>query len=143
MIFIITLITIILFAVLIGYTWHGLDTLEKHIKVIYILVGLIIVSVITLIVFNISSIGIQYEEIGIKNDIRTMLMLVFTPVNGLFTMPSFAKIFVRINENDINKNEFLLRIRKILVIFIFLLIIEYSYIKNTQLGIIEIYQKLK
>ena len=143
MIFIITIITIILFAVLIGYTWHRLDTLEKHVKIIYILVGLVIISIITLIVFNISSTGIEYEEIGIKNDIRTMLVLIFTPINGLFTMPAFAKILARVNENDIEKNEFLSRIGIILAIFVFILIIECSYIKNTQLGIIKIYQKLK
>lgn len=143
MIFIITIVTIVLFAVLIGYTWHRLDTLEKYIKIIYILIGLVIISIITFIIFNISSIGIEYEEIGIKNDIRTMLLVVFTPINGLFTMPVFAKILARINENDIEKKEFLLRTGIILAIFVFILIIECGYIKNTQLGIIEIYKKLK
>ena len=143
MIVIITIVTIILFAVLIGYTWHRLDTLEKHIKIIYILIGLMIISAITFMIFNISSIGIQYEEIGIKNDIRTMLVLVFTPLNALITMPSFAKILAKINNNDIEKNKVLLKIGLILFIFILIILIEISYLKNIQLGIIEIYHKLK
>lgn len=143
MIFIITIITLVLFAVLVGYTWHRLDSIEKHFKIIYILLGLVIVSIITLVIFNISSIGIEYEEIEIKNDIRTMLVLVFMPLNGLFIMPAFAKIITKINEKDIEKNELIYRSIIILTIFILVLVIECKYMKTTQLGIMQIYQKLK
>lgn len=143
MIFIIVTITIILYAVLIGWTWNKLDTLEKHIKIIYIILGLIIMSVITLIIFNVSSIGIKYEEMQIKNDIRNMLVLVFTPINSLFILPSFAKILSKINNNNIEKDKIISKAIITLLVFIIIIFIECSYLKNTQLGIIEIYEKLK
>jgi hypothetical protein len=143
MIFIIITITVILFAILLRYTWHRLDTLEKHIKIIYIIIGLILMALITLIIFNISSIGIQYEKIGIKKDIRNILLLVFTPINALFIMPSFAKMLSQINNDEIKKDKLISKIVITLFIFAIVLIIECSYLKSIQLGIIEIYQKLK
>ena len=96
-----------------------------------------------LILFNISSANIDYEKIEMKNDIRKMLVLVFTPINALFLMPSFAKILNEIKNNEIEKEKQKFRILKILIIFVIVLIIEYNYLVNTQIGIMEIYKKQK
>ena len=143
MIIIISIITIILFAVLGVYTWQKLGNIEKKTKIIYIVVGLLIVAFITLILFNISSANIEYEKIEMKNDIRKMLVLIFTPVNALFLMPSFAKILNEIKNDEIEKEKLKIRILKILIIFVIVLIIEYNYLVNTQIGIMEIYKKQK
>lgn len=143
MIIIISIITIILFAVLGVYTWQKLGNIEKKTKIIYIVVGLLIVAFITLILFNISSANIEYEKIEMKNDIRKMLVLIFTPVNALFLMPSFAKILNEIKNDEIEKEKLKFRILKILIIFVIVLIIEYNYLVNTQIGIMEIYKKQK
>lgn len=143
MIIIISIITIILFAVLGVYTWQRLGNIEKKTKIIYIVLGLLIVAFITLILFNISSANIDYEKIEMKNDIRKMLVLVFTPINALFLMPSFAKILNEIKNNEIEKEKLKFRILKILIIFVIVLIIEYNYLVNTQIGIMEIYKKQK
>ncbi len=143
MIIIISIITIILFAVLGVYTWQRLGNIEKKTKIIYIVLGLLIVAFITLILFNISSTNIDYEKIEMKNDIRKMLVLIFTPVNALFLMPSFAKILNEIKNNEIEKEKLKFRILKILIIFVIVLIIEYNYLVNTQIGILEIYKKQK
>ena len=143
MIIIISIITIILFAVLGVYTWQRLGNIEKKTKIIYIVLGLLIVAFITLILFNISSANIDYEKIEMKNDIRKMLVLVFTPINALFLMPSFAKILNEIKNNEIEKEKLKFRILKILIIFVIVLIIEYNYLVNTQIGILEIYKKQK
>ena len=143
MIIIISIITIILFAVLGVYTWQRLGNIEKKTKIIYIVLGLLIVAFITLILFNISSTNIDYEKIEMKNDIGKMLVLIFTPVNALFLMPSFAKILNEIKNNEIEKEKLKFRILKILIIFVIVLIIEYNYLVNTQIGILEIYKKQK
>ena len=143
MIIIISIITIILFAFLGVYTWQRLGNIEKKTKIIYIVLGLLIVAFITLILFNISSANIDYEKIEMKNDIRKMLVLVFTPINALFLMPSFAKILNEIKNNEIEKEKLKFRILKILIIFVIVLIIEYNYLVNTQIGIMEIYKKQK
>ncbi len=143
MIIIISIITIILFAVLGVYTWQKLGNIEKKTKIIYIVLGLLIVAFITLVLFNISSTNIDYEKIEMKNDIGKMLVLIFTPVNALFLMPSFAKILNEIKNNEIEKEKLKFRILKILIIFLIVLIIEYNYLVNTQIGILEIYKKQK
>ena len=143
MIIIISIITIILFAVLGVYTWQRLGNIEKKTKIIYIVLGLLIVAFITLILFNISSTNIDYEKIEMKNDIRKMLVLIFTPVNALFLMPSFAKILNEIKNDEIEKEKLKFRILKILIVFLIVLIIEYNYLVNTQIGILEIYKKQK
>lgn len=143
MIIIISIITIILFAVLGVYTWQKLGNIEKKTKIIYIVLGLLIVAFITLVLFNISSTNIDYEKIEMKNDIGKMLVLIFTPVNALFLMPSFAKILNEIKNNEIEKEKLKFRILKILIVFLIVLIIEYNYLVNTQIGILEIYKKQK
>ena len=143
MIIIISIITIILFAVLGVYTWQKLGNIEKKTKIIYIVLGLLIVAFITLVLFNISSTNVDYEKIEMKNDIRKMLVLIFTPVNALFLMPSFAKILNEIKNNEIEKEKLKFRILRILIIFVIVLIIEYNYLVNTQIGILEIYKKQK
>ena len=143
MIVIISIITIILFAVLIACTWHELGDVENKIKIIYIVLGLLIIAFITLIIFNISSSNINYEKLEMKNDIKKMLVLVFTPVNELFLMPSFAKLFDKIKNKEIKREKLKFEILKLLVIFIIVIIIEYNYLINTQLGIMEIYKKQK
>ena len=143
MLFIIWLITIVLFLVSLGCIWHNLGTIDKKIKIIFILIGFAIMFFITLIVCNISSNGVSYKIPEMKNDVSKMLILVFTPLNALFTIPWIAKIISRINDNDIEKNQVIKRVVATIIVFIIVLIIECSYLKNTQLGIIEIYEKMK
>lgn len=143
MLFIIWLITIVLFLVSIGCILHNLGTIDKRIKIIFILIGFAIMFFITLIVCNISSNEVNYKIPEMQNDVSKMLILIFTPLNALFTIPWIAKIISRINDNDIEKNQVIKRVVAIIIVFIIVLIIECSYLKNTQLGIIEIYEKMK
>ena len=55
-------IIIVMFLVLLGWTWSSLEDIEKTKKIEYIIVGFVVVYIITIIIYQISKIGISYEN---------------------------------------------------------------------------------
>lgn len=135
---IVTLI-IAIFLILISWTWHNLGNINKTKKVITIIVSLIIMYIITLIIFNISKTGVNYKNDEEMAAVRNVLVLLFTFINGLIIMPSFAKTVNRINDKEIKKEQASRKFLIALVLFIIVLIIECGYLKNIQNGILDIY----
>ncbi len=70
------------------------------------------------------------------------LIAIFTGVNGIIVMPQIGKILDKINEDQIKKPEIKTKILILGLVFILCLIIETGYIKDTQEGIIRIYQTM-
>ena len=132
------IIIFVLFAVLLIWTWKSENDFEnKSSKIIFLIIGIIILSFITLIIFNISKIGIQYPNNDILREVRKMALLIFIPVNGYLSLPHFASIKSEISEGiDDKKTK-----RKILILFAVLVIwaiLEIKYLKEFQNGIIQI-----
>ena len=140
---IIYVVIVILFLVLIGWTWNNLESVGKNKKIAYILISLIAITIITYILCAISQIGIEYEKKEMVVPVRNLLVAVFTPINGFILMQYIAKILGRINSGTIDekmaKNKFTI----ILIIFILAIIIEYFYLKDIQSGIIDVYNNLR
>ena len=61
MIFIV-ITAIIIYFVTIAWSWHNLGFIEKSKKVAFIIIGILIMYIITLIVFQISKNGINYQK---------------------------------------------------------------------------------
>ena len=139
---IITLI-IAIFLILISWTWTNLGSIDKTKKVITIIVGLIIMIIITLIVFNISKTNVNYDSEEEVSAIRTVLVILFSFINGLFVMPSFAKTIAKINSKEISKEQANKRFLIAIIIFIIVLFIECGYLKSIQNGILDIYHNAK
>ena len=79
--------SIILFSVLIKAVLHNMSSLENKIKAIYLGVGIVITAIISLIIFNISKLGIEYPNEQVYGAIRKMLLSLFIPMNGLLILP--------------------------------------------------------
>ena len=139
---IIIAVTIILYVILLGFTWHNLDILENSKKIIFIIFALLAIVIVTLIIFNISTSGIEYENYNMIANVRNMLVAVFTPVNGLIVMPYVANMIGKIKQEDITQPEFKKKTIIIGIIFIIILIVECNYFKDTQMGILDIINKL-
>ena len=138
MIVLIVTITIILYILLVVFSLHKLSFVNDiKVKIAYIAIGLLIMYIITLIIFNISSNGINYENEEMIGKVRNMLLAVFIPVNGLLTMPYLASIIGKISTNEIAREKFNKKLIAFVILFIIILIIEYSYFKSTQQGIIN------
>ena len=142
MIFIIITIIIVYFT-LIGWTWQSLGNVEKNKKIAYIIIGIIILYIFTLIIFQTTKNGINYQNKQIQNSIQNILVIIFTGINGIIVMPQIAKILDKINEDEIQQNELKKRIIILLIIFVICIIFECGYMKDTQEGIIEIYNSMK
>lgn len=87
------IITIILiFFVLIIWTYKNLGDIEKSKKITYIILGIIITYIITLIIYTFSKGQIQYPNEQIEKAIKNILVILFTGINACIIMPYIAKI---------------------------------------------------
>ena len=120
---IIVIISIVIYAILVTWCWHNLGRIEKSKKIIYIIIGFIIIFIITNIVYNISKADISYPEEQIEGTVRNTLLLVFTALNGLIVMPYIAKQLDRIREKEIEKEKFTKKMILLLIVFILCLIL--------------------
>ena len=142
MVFII-IIALIIYFIDIAWTWKSLGEIEKRSKVIFILVGILVLFIITLITFNISAKNIPYQHQGETNTIRNVLVSIFTGINGIIIMPQLAKILEKAKNGDLEKNQIRNRLILWIAILIICLIFECGYMKDTQQGIVNIQHGLE
>ena len=79
---IITLL-IAIFFVVVSWAWHNLGEIEPPKKVATIIALFLIIYLITMIVFSISASGVNYENKDIEQNVKNVLVIVFTIINGL------------------------------------------------------------
>ena len=130
---------IAIFLIGISWTWHNLGNLNKTKKVVTIIISFLIMFFATLIVFNISANNINYENKEIEQNVRNVLVIVFTIINSLIVIPQFAKTFGRINDNSIQEGKAGKHLVLMVICTIVLLVIESNYLKGIQQGILDIY----
>ena len=132
------LIIIILFIVLLSWTWNNVKNFDTTAqKIFYIIVGLMIIALETLIIFNISKESVDYPNIEIMKQVRKIALLIFIPINGFLTLPHFASIFKEVGTGT-NDEKTKKKIVILGIIIIISIIIEITYLKNFQNGIIKI-----
>ena len=139
----IILITIIIYLVMIIWTWKGLGEIEKPKKVLFILIGVFAIYLITLLVNSFAQNGIEFEKEAIAKEIKNILVLVFTGLNAMIVLPFIARTLEKVDSGEIEKDELSKKIVILVIIFIICMIFECNYMKNTQEGILEIYQAIK
>lgn len=141
MIFIIITVISIYF-ILLSWTWQSLGFIDKSKKVAFIFIGILVMYGITWIVFQIAKGEIDYQSKEIQNNIQNILMAIFTGINGIIVMPQIGKIVDKIKENEIEKEKMIKKIVILIVVFMICLIFENSYMRDTQEGILEIYDAM-
>ena len=139
----ITIISIILFLVLSIIIYNGLNGMNQKKKIIIFFIEIIVCFVFTTILFNLSSIGIEYLNSKNKGIAMRTLVAIFTPINGIILLPNITRIINESQNGEINKEECKKRLKKSLIVFILLVIIEFVYLKNTQIGILNNYNMQK
>ncbi len=134
---------IFIFLISIIWTWHNLGNIEKPRKIAFILIGLCITYLITIVLYNISSTDMTYPSEEIKKMVSNTLILIFTGLNALIFLPFIANLFDNILEEEIEKNQAQKRMIVIFIIFIVCVFIENGYLKDTQEGIINMYNEVQ
>lgn len=131
------LIIFILFGVLIFWTWNNTKDYETNTqKIRFIAIGLMFLYIISLVIFKISKIGVNYPSKEIVTQVQKMAMFVFVPINGFLSLPHIASIMsaIKLKTQEEDKIK-----RKIIVwgiIIIVTIFIEIIYLKQFQNGII-------
>ena len=138
---VIIIITLAIFCVLIIGTWHYLGNIEKTKKIVFIIIGIFVSYLITMILFSISKSGVTYPSNEIEQMVHNMIVTIFTGLNGILVLPYLGRLWDKISEEEITKQQFQKRICILLIIAIIVFILEINYLKGVQNGILEIYQK--
>jgi len=125
---IILVIIISLFILLIAWTFNSLKGYSMKQKIIYLILGTLIMLAITTVLVSQNQIEISNEKI--VSYIKIINIALFTPINCLIIMPYMARIFNRYNLQEINKGQFKRRSIIIFFVFILVLIFEVGYIEN-------------
>lgn len=137
---IITTISVSLFFALIMIIYNVLNDLDIKNRIIICCMEIIVCLILTIIIFNLASVGVEYPNNKDKMIAMKTLVSIFAPINGIILMPNITKTIKQSRHNEISKNEFAKKIKKITIIFIILIIIEIIYLKNTQQGILNYYK---
>ena len=137
MIFIYFLI-IVLFTVLVMWTWNNVKDFENNTeKIKFIIIGLIILFICTIIIFAISKTGIKYPNDEVLKQVRCIAIFLCVPINGYISLPHIAKIKSEIYTNSIEEEKSKKRIIILVSIITIITILEIFYLKDFQRGIIN------
>lgn len=134
---------IFIFIISIVWIWHNLGNIEKPRKILFIFIGLLIMYLITVLLYHLSSSDITYPSEEVQKTVSNTLILVFTGLNSLILLPFTANVFDKILEEEIEKNQAQKRFIVILIIFLVCIFVETGYLKDTQEGIINIYNEVQ
>lgn len=138
---VIIIIILAIFCVLIIGTWHYLGNIDKTKKIVFIVIGIFVSYLITMLLFSISKSGITYPSNEIEQMVQNMIVIVFTGLNGILMLPYLGRLWDKMSEEEITKQQFQKRICILLIIAIIVFILESNYLNGVQIGILEIYQK--
>ena len=131
-------IIIMLFLVYIFWTWNSAKEFETiTIRISYVVIGTIFIAFITFLLFLFSRIGVTYPSKEMVGEVRNIILLVFTPINGFIMLPQLSYAIAEVKNGTISKEDLQKKIRKILIIAIVLIIFEVIYFKSIQNGIID------
>lgn len=142
---IILTVILIMFIILLMWSWHSLGNIETKSKIIIITVSIIVIYIITWLIFTISKLGIIYGNKEGMNTVETvfslLITIVFSIINGYVIMPYVFRNLERINNVEVEKENITKIIKKVLIIILILAIFEIFYFKNIQNGMINMLTK--
>ena len=139
----VVIITIILYAIAVAWTWQSLAFLERDKKVGVICIGVIVMLLIALVMFYISKSGVNYQTMEIEQSVRNILVLLFAGLNSVIILPQIGRVLGKIYEDEITKEKASRRFIIIFIVLILLVTFECGYMKSTQEGILRVYNAMQ
>lgn len=134
LIFIISIIIYVIAAFMIYYNLYNYD---KPGKIKLIALGFIVTFILTTIICYISSSGINTGNANYLGVARNTAILLFAPINAIISLPYIGSILNKYREKRINEKQLKKRLLIFLIALIIILIIEISYIKDFQIGLLK------
>ena len=124
-------------AILINYRFLGTE-IDKKEKLIFIVVGIAIMYVTVSIIYGLSVKNI--EETRLTELAKNYMIFTFVPVNAILILPFFASSYKYLKLGRLRKEKFKNRSILLIAILLVILIIEFFYLKDIQVGILNLVQ---
>lgn len=134
----IVLMIFVLYSVVIGWSWNNLGDLDKIKKILVITLEIVVMYIITLTIFAISKGGIEYTNNDVEDNIRNVIVILFTGFNSLIVTPFLNKQIIKLKEKETEEKQIIKRIIIMIFIFIICVFFECGYMKDTQKGILNV-----
>ena len=132
---------IVLNVVAVALTYNCLSNLEKKEKVIFIAVGVAIIYMLTSFVYWISTKDVAIKEVSETG--RNVITFLFVPINAIIILPLVAISFNSYNIGRLQPNKLRNRAIIITILLVIMLVIECSYFKNIQNGVVDLIENNK
>ena len=120
---------------------NGMELAERKKKILITGIGILLVYLITLLLFNISKNQIQYPDISAEKYVKNILVIIFTGINSIAILPYIAKMYNKIYEGTIEAQELKKKLVFIIILIILGIFLECGYMKDIQQGILNIAKK--
>lgn len=130
---------LILNVVAIGLTYSFLSNIDKKERIIVIAVGIAIIYALTSFVYWISTKDVAIKEVSELG--QNIITFLFVPVNAIIVLPLIAKSYNKYKIGRLAPDK--LRNRGIVlgIILLIILIIECSYFKDIQNGVVALIEE--
>ena len=110
---------------------------ERGKKIEFMLIGISIILLATWMIVSVSSKGIQLENQSYLNTIKTTSVLIFAPINTILALPYLGNIINKYKQKRLQEVQIKKRLIVWSVFLVIIVIIETSYIKSFELGILN------
>ena len=131
-------IIFILFVAYILWTWHSSAQIESMVtRISFIGIGTLFIALVTFLLFSFSQIGVDYPVEEMAGSVRSIVLLIFIPINGFVIIPQIFNYIGGTKNGTISEENKGKVIRRICIIAVILIIFECIYFKNIQTGIIN------
>ncbi len=130
---------IVLNVVAVALTYNCLSNLEKKERVIFLAVGIAIIYALTSFVYWISTKDVAIKEVSETG--KNVITFLFVPINAIIVLPLVAISFNSYNIGRLKPSKLRNRAIIITILLVIMLVIECSYFKNIQNGIVDLIEK--
>lgn len=135
--FVILLLSFILYIVAIMITHTNTYQLKKESKIKFMAIGILVILVITTVIVWISSSKIALENKEQKQIAENTAILLFAPINSILFLPYIGNLLNQWQQKKLSKQQMKKRIYIISGIAVVMLLFELGYIKNFELGLLK------
>ena len=134
--FIISIISIIIYLIATLTIWTNIYEFEKEKKIKFIISGIAIIFIITWIIVLISSGGIQVQSSYLKIA-KTTSLLIFAPINTILAVPYLGNMLNKYKQNRINEQKLKKRLLAWGIVLLVIVIFEINYINTFEIGLLR------
>lgn len=125
---VIKIIAFVIFIIACVTIYHNTNSFEPKKRILYIIIGMIVMYGITSIICAIDINDIQVDNEQAINDTLNVIKMIFTPINSMIILSSLGNTFGKAKDQEITTEKAGRRTILILIAFIIILIFETNYI---------------